>query len=339
MRRGQNPMNWFASVHQPERITVCTIVFIPSLDGYWEQSLDVLKICLRSLRESTEVPFDLMVFDNGSCAAVVEYLTDAHQQHEIQYLMLSDTNVGKTGAWNMLFAAAPGDIVSYTDSDILFFPGWLEKSLELLETFPQAGLISAQAHRWTAENSPATMEAIAGDNTLTVEKGALLPEGHLLYQRIGLGDSEERFRERITGRQDVRISRDRVTAYVGATHCQFLSTKQHLTQIMPFPVTSPVGRDEGQLEERTNHLKRWLLSTSEYLFHHMGNRLPSSENDYDGLRDILPEIALNEIRPKKTIAVHSWSGGSIRHWILRRSRVRGILKRINVLTYRLLSEK
>lgn len=332
-------MKWVAGVHQPERITVCTIVFIPSLDGYWEQSLDVLKICLRSLRESTEVPFDLMVFDNGSCAAVVEYLTDAHQQHEIQYLMLSDTNVGKTGAWNMLFAAAPGDIVSYTDSDILFFPGWLEKSLELLETFPQAGLISAQAHRWTAENSPATMEAIAGDNTLTVEKGALLPEGHLLYQRIGLGDSEERFRERITGRQDVRISRDRVTAYVGATHCQFLSTKQHLTQIMPFPVTSPVGRDEGQLEERTNHLKRWLLSTSEYLFHHMGNRLPSSENDYDGLRDILPEIALNEIRPKKTIAVHSWSGGSIRHWILRRSRVRGILKRINVLTYRLLSEK
>ena len=47
-------------------------------------------------------------------------------QGRIQYLMLSQHNLGKGGAWNMIFQAAPGEWLAYTDCDALFFdPGWL----------------------------------------------------------------------------------------------------------------------------------------------------------------------------------------------------------------------
>jgi len=39
-----------------------------------QASLDVLRLCLGSLLANTPRPFDLLVFDNGSCEPVVEYL-------------------------------------------------------------------------------------------------------------------------------------------------------------------------------------------------------------------------------------------------------------------------
>jgi len=46
-------------------------------------------------------------------------------QQEIQYLVLSDKNLGKGGAWNQIFGGAPGEIIVYSDSDVLsILDGW-----------------------------------------------------------------------------------------------------------------------------------------------------------------------------------------------------------------------
>jgi len=65
---------------------------------------------------------------------VVDYLKELRDKGKIQYLILSSRNIGKMGALQIAFRAAPGEIIAYSDDDVFFLPGWLERHLEVLET-------------------------------------------------------------------------------------------------------------------------------------------------------------------------------------------------------------
>ncbi len=89
MRIGQNPARFVEKVAQPAEITVAVVSCIPFLSGYYEQSLDVLKVVVESLNATREPahPYDVMLFDNHSCAEVRAYLKEASDQGKIQYLI------------------------------------------------------------------------------------------------------------------------------------------------------------------------------------------------------------------------------------------------------------
>ena len=151
MRKGQNPAKFVNQVAKPERVTVALLNYIPFISGFYAEALDVLKISVESMREDAGLPFDLLVFDNGSCAEVRDYLVGEKEAGRIQYLLLSEKNLGKGGAWNIMLAGAPGEIIAYTDSDVLFYPKWLSRSVELLESFPNVGMAPlphAAGSRW-----------------------------------------------------------------------------------------------------------------------------------------------------------------------------------------------
>ncbi len=144
MRKGQNPAKFVNQVARPQRITVAVLNYIPFLSGFYAEALDVLKVSLDSMRKDPGLPFDLLVFDNGSCAEVRDYLITEKEAGRLQYLLLSEKNMGKGGAWNMILAGSPGEIIAYSDSDILYYPGWLSRSVELLERFPKVGMVTAR---------------------------------------------------------------------------------------------------------------------------------------------------------------------------------------------------
>ena len=158
MRIGQNPAKAAKQVEQPERITAAVLNFIPFLSGYYAEGLDVLKACLRTAKTDAGLPFDLMVFDNGSCPEVQDELVKMHQSGEIQFLILSEKNLGKGGAWNIIFSGAPGELIAYADSDVQFFPGWLARSVEILETYPHVGMVTARPFRTPEKYSSATID-------------------------------------------------------------------------------------------------------------------------------------------------------------------------------------
>ena len=74
MRVGQNPAKFVKEVAKPARVTVAVLNYIPFLSGFYAQALDVLKVSLNSLCQNTPEEHDLLVFDNGSCAEVQDYL-------------------------------------------------------------------------------------------------------------------------------------------------------------------------------------------------------------------------------------------------------------------------
>jgi len=276
VRIGQNPAKFIQSVPQPERVTVATVTYIPVLGGYFEHSLDVLKVCLDSIWENTQKPYDLMVFDNASCPEVQAYLTEAHDQGLIQYLMLSEKNIGKAGAWNVIFGAAPGEIIAYADSDVYYFPGWLSASLELVEAFPNVGMVTAMP-MWSAEEySTKTVEWAEGNPDVLVERGEFLPfDEHWRHAR-SLGVEEERAREFFADVKDIRLTYQDKQCYVGAGHFQFIGYKKVFQSLSPIPNERPMGQVR-LLDIALNEAGYLRLCTPDWWVQHMGNTLAGVE--------------------------------------------------------------
>ena len=76
MRVGQNPAKFVNQVAKPERITVAVLNYIPFVSGFYAEMRDVLQVCLDNIRSTADLPYDLLVFDNGSCKEVRDALVE-----------------------------------------------------------------------------------------------------------------------------------------------------------------------------------------------------------------------------------------------------------------------
>ncbi len=273
MRVGQNPAKFVKNVKKPERITVAVLTYVPFMSGYYAEMLDVIKICLDSLIANSDLPHDLMVFDNGSCREMQDYLRGLQEQGHIQYLLLSDKNLGKGGAWNILLAGAPGEIVAYTDSDAYFYPGWLSRSVELLETYPRVGMVTARPFRQNETANSKTLAWAKKTRGVKVENGEFIDWENFWSFVRSLGNSEEQAREWFNTSQDTRLTYKGVSAIVGASHWQFTAWKKTLQEFLPFDMSRPMGQVK-QLDERMNSAGYLRLMPTEMLAQNMSNRVP-----------------------------------------------------------------
>lgn len=273
MRIGQNPAKFVNEVAKPERITVAVLNYIPFLSGFYAEMLDVLKVCLNSLYQNTTVAHDLLVFDNGSCKEVQDFLLAEHLAGHIQFLFLSEKNLGKGGAWDIIFPAAPGEIIAYTDSDALFSAGWLEASLKVLETFPNTGMVTSRPFRTRENLITSTLEWAKNDPEATLQEGQLLPWETFLEFNLSLGAEETEIRQRYEETRDFRITYHGLTAQAGASHWQFVAYKQVLLRFTPFQMNRPMGQ-VLKLDEAVNQAGLLRLMTSEPFTMNMSNTVP-----------------------------------------------------------------
>jgi glycosyltransferase involved in cell wall biosynthesis len=289
MRVGQNPAKSIKHVAQPKRITVATATYIPHLQGYYAESLAVLKSCLESLWRNTSLPYDLLVFDNDSCTEVQEFLLDAKEKGLIQYLMLSDKNLGKGGAWNFIFQGAQGEVIAYSDSDVLFHPGWLEHSIEILDTFPNVGMVTARPLRSPEEYYSKTLEWAQAQPDVTLENGKFIPWEIFREHILSLGISETQAREWFDSKSEWRLNYKGISAFVSAAHFQFVTYKSTIQQFLPLEMDRPMGqvRSLDQLINQAGYLR---LTTCEPYVRHLGNRIDGIQGiDVGGERSNKPK--------------------------------------------------
>ena len=278
MRIGQNPAKSIDKVVQPAKVTITVVTYIPFLSGYYAESLEVLKVCLDSIQQSTgsrdpaAPAYDLMIFDNASCLEVRDYLLDAHHLGHIQYLILSDRNLGKGGAWNVIFQGAPGKIVAYSDSDVYFYPGWLEHSVEILEHYPNVGMVTARPLRTPRKFFTSTLEWAKQELDAQLETGQLTNWASFKEHTDSLGMPDDEAEERFRTMQDWRIHYQGLTSYAGAAHFQFLGYKETFRTMFPIEMSRPMGQVRG-LDFRLNQQGYLRLTTEKLLVKHIGNRL------------------------------------------------------------------
>jgi glycosyltransferase involved in cell wall biosynthesis len=249
MRKGQNPAKFVTTVSKPERVTAAVLTYVPFLSGYFADALDVLRACLDSMRADPGAAFDTLVFDNGSCEEVRNYLLDEQAAGGIQFLVLSDRNVGKGGAWNTIIGGAPGEIIAYCDSDVLFSPNWLRRSVEVLEAFPDVGMVTARPFRTPPEFYSATLDW--GRKHASVLNGQLIPWQTFLEFNLSLGQTEEDNKRVYAETSDWKVSHAGLDAIAGASHWQFTGWKRTLQRFLPFDMDKPMGQVR-ELDRRVN---------------------------------------------------------------------------------------
>ena len=271
MRQGQNPAKSIKYVAKPEKVTAAVITYIPFLSGYYAQSLDVLKVCLTSLKIHADAPLDLMVFDNASCPEVRAYLREMHSAGEIQYLVLSEKNIGKVGAWNFIFGAAPGEYIAYADSDVYFYPGWLSRHLEVFNAFPEVGTVSGLPRRGRRTFYARTIEKAAKLDDVDFDEGRFIPDEWIVDHARSLGklDTVAADLENV----DYRLTRQGVSAYATATHFQFMLKREVVLPFLPFPYDRPMGDSVAHLDRAIDGNNYLRLAVSERVVKHLGNTL------------------------------------------------------------------
>ena len=108
---------------------------------------------LRTLRENTSVPWNLVIVDDASgpeTVSVLDHFMD-EQQHRAVCVSVAEGDAphGSVGAlrnYAALEAAGRGDWLYLSDNDVAFEPGWVEVLLEARRLFPAFKVLGGYNH-------------------------------------------------------------------------------------------------------------------------------------------------------------------------------------------------
>jgi glycosyltransferase involved in cell wall biosynthesis len=292
MRKGQNPAKAGVQAYTPKKLGIASLVSIPVLEGYFAHSLEIFKIHLASIRQYTAEPFDLFVFDNGSCDEVKNELVKLSTQGVINTLILSRHNLGKTAALNQLLGAMHNDWICFSDSDMLFRPGWLEASWEINENFPGCGMIGAQVvfpDRVEDKGNTAFRQDHPEVYQILQEKADPRVVKEYIRGR-GINEKQAKYYKEMLLDKAVNTSTG-VEAYMGGnSHGQFLGPRDVLLQLLPLPSGLQLSREQDTYQDRRiDELGYLHLTTTVPYIYHMGNVLdPEIVVEVNKLRRLLP---------------------------------------------------
>jgi hypothetical protein len=334
-RIGINPARGQVTGYRPARVPVAMVTYLPNLAGYFEGRLEVLKLVLSSLQAHSTMPHDLMIFDNASCPEVVGYLRQMQEQGPVDYLILSERNIGKIDALRVLFNAAPGDVIAYSDDDIFFYPGWLEAQLEILDCFPQAGMVSGIAVRNAAGHARRSLDRLAdqGAPGLSVTRERRIPDAWEVDWALSTGRDPQAHLKSTQEQLDLVFRLDKpgggvCDAIGSANHFQFVTPRQLILGALPSGWTGKLMGSMIELDQAVDDLGCQRLSTVERYTRHLGNALSA---------EVIAEARGLGLKLEAGAAPASGMRGR-KHWLLRvpgaRRVLSGLYQRLFNILYR-----
>ena len=273
-RFGMNPARNKNISYTPSRVSAAMMTYIPNLEGYFTHRLDVLKLSLDSLIQSIGEKTDIAVFNNGSCIQVREYLDHQLEVGRIDYLFHSRKNLGVIGGFKVLFNALPGDVIAYCDDDVLYYPGWLDAHLEILDTFPRVGMVSGAPVGYSSEHAvKAVEEFIASD-----------PQDLQLMEKPRVDNWEESWAistgrpvaEHLKQVQDTpnkHLTYKGVEAVQSAKHFQFVTPKKVICEAFSPDWSGSLMDGLVTLDESVDSLDYLRLTTPRRYARHIGNTI------------------------------------------------------------------
>jgi len=124
-------------------VTPSVSIVLPVLISHpWQRHLT--EAAIKILRDTTQVPFELIVVETESKELEPESFKVAHDMDHMKYLyspnrttLAKDINAG--------IDAATGDFIGWTGNDIITKPGWLEALLECFDRYRDCGIASLAA--------------------------------------------------------------------------------------------------------------------------------------------------------------------------------------------------
>lgn len=132
-------------------------------------NLELTERCVESLRQHTDVDYELIIVDNGSTDGSADYAESA-----ADIPVLNETNLGFAAGMNAGLAEATGRYVAFINNDTVFPPGWASQIVDTLQSHPDAGIVLPAV---TAAGNPMTVRDEPGNERIVLNPFAEFPSG------------------------------------------------------------------------------------------------------------------------------------------------------------------
>ena len=111
--------------------------------------------CVASVRDHTDVPFELIIVDNGSQPDAARFASEASDR-----AILNPENLGFAPGMNQGLEASQGEFVAFCNNDTVMPPGWASTLIDDFETHADAGIVlpavTAAGNDCTVRSEPGT---------------------------------------------------------------------------------------------------------------------------------------------------------------------------------------
>jgi hypothetical protein len=282
MRNGVNPAKIDPQLSAFKRHRVVLPVYVPARDGYFRDALEILRLCLDSLRYTAGPNVSVTVVANQCIPEILDELQRRLSDGQLDQLIVNAGNRGKVDSVTAAARASFEPLITVADGDVMFLPGWANAVEDLFMHFPECGFLSLFPNPITSQSW--TSATILGG----------LTAGELAYEKVVPDEDLDQFARSI-GRPDwfkpearrtqMIVRRRGVPACVGAGHFVFTIRKDIVDAIPKSPAlqavgggrpsgTAPDGKRYGEylwLDKPPDDAGVWKLSTPRAFAYHLGN--------------------------------------------------------------------
>ncbi|CAN5884412.1 hypothetical protein BH24ACT15_BH24ACT15_28270 [soil metagenome] len=154
----------------------------------WDQ-VHHTRRCVDSIREGTDVDYELIIVDNGSEPPGRMYAADT-----ADVVVQHDRNLGFAGGMNAGLRQARGSVVAFVNNDTTLPSGWAFPLVQLLETDSSIGIVTPAI---SASGPSVQTHPDPGDSVLIVNPFSQPPSAVVWLMRTAtvraLGGFDERF--------------------------------------------------------------------------------------------------------------------------------------------------
>ena len=270
MREGTCPAREAPPLEDYPRHRVIIPVYIPHLEGYFARSLEALKLSLESLRLTAGGKAGITIVSNNCAAEVLRELERQYREGWIDQLLLNRMNRGKVDTVVSVARGCFEPLITVSDCDVLFKPGWLEAIEETFCRFPECGFASPFPNpilSW--RHTSATL--LAGWMRGELRSAKVVPDEDMdaFARSVGVPDF---FKPHHRAAQIV-LRREGATAVVGAGHFVFTIRREALRGIPRGPALTAISpeSDERWLDLPPDRLGYWRLALPSSHVFHIGN--------------------------------------------------------------------
>ncbi len=268
MRIGNNPNK---EIHQEQSEFIHQIivpVYIPNEEGYFIDSLKILKICLNSLFNTIHDRTYITIVNNGSCESVLNYLDKLFSEKKIKELIHTD-NIGKINAVLKGLSGNNIELVTITDADVLFLPDWQSETLKIFYEIPKAGVVGIvpQLKMFKDNCGNVILDNLFGKHLkfLSVKN----PEALIhFYESIGWGRDYNLDYLKL----GLGLEYETIKCFVGAGHFVATYKKDIFEELYTFiGGKKAAGIGEEYIDMKSMEKDYWRLTTHDNYAYHMGN--------------------------------------------------------------------
>ncbi|SFK71846.1 Glycosyltransferase, GT2 family [Paenibacillus sp. 1_12] len=103
--------------------------------------LPLLQRCIQSIKKYTDIPYEIIVVDDGSTDGTVEYC----RQQQVRFISTPSSR-GGSRACNLGLHLASGDALMLLDNAVVASPDWLTTLLHCLYSSEEIGIVSPMTH-------------------------------------------------------------------------------------------------------------------------------------------------------------------------------------------------